>query len=292
MTASPATAASRGALEVQGAPVRECADCHPDAHLGQPEAGRLRRLPSSVEGFTPVRYSAELHAKTRYPLEGVYPGRGLQRLPPEDAEPGRADFARAPPRAEEEVLPRDLQPRRARLRQALDACESCHRDRPRRPVQSPLQHLPPGGELLQGQVRPRQGHQVPAHREASEGEVRHLPLRARAQQAGAVRAAGDRLLFLPRRPPTSASSPPRRGKPTDCEGCHTTDSFKAEKPCHQPPFTDYLLDGKHAKVLCEKCHPKVAVAKNVSAVCYQPLPRECEACHLTSTRAPSRTFVP
>ena len=60
------------------------------------------------------------------------------------------------------------------------------------------------------------------------------------------------------------------GNGTDCERCHTTDSWKAVTFNHDK-MTRFPLDGKHALAKCEACHVKPADQAK--------LPVECGSCH-------------
>jgi hypothetical protein len=69
------------------------------------------------------------------------------------------------------------------------------------------------------------------------------------------------------------------GGRTDCARCHGAEDWKKTRFAHAPPFTTYQLEGKHARVACEKCHPAVPVGRGVEVRRYKPLPTACEACH-------------
>ncbi|MBS1148930.1 MAG: 4Fe-4S ferredoxin iron-sulfur binding domain protein [Myxococcaceae bacterium] len=79
---------------------------------------------------------------------------------------------------------------------------------------------------------------------------------------------------------------------TDCERCHTTKDWKETKFVHQPPFTEYLLDGKHAKVECASCHRKLQLSAKVAVVRYRPLPTNCESCHSDFHQGSFKGFEP
>ena len=70
------------------------------------------------------------------------------------------------------------------------------------------------------------------------------------------------------------------GGGTDCARCHEGEAWaKPLKFAHREPFTSFRLEGKHAPLACGKCHPEVAIAANVKARRYRPLPTACEGCH-------------
>src|SRR5262249_17732443 len=77
-----------------------------------------------------------------------------------------------------------------------------------------------------------------------------------------------------------------------CDACHLTKTFKETTFNHNDPkFTNYALEGRHAKVKCERCHPTVVVA-GAKTVRYRPLPRECEDCHVDYHKGEFKGFVP
>jgi hypothetical protein len=88
------------------------------------------------------------------------------------------------------------------------------------------------------------------------------------------------------------------GKPTECERCHDTVDFKKTAFRHAPPFTDFLLDGRHARAACDKCHPSTKVGARsrggteVEVVRYRPLERSCEACHSDFHQGAFQGFEP
>ncbi len=64
---------------------------------------------------------------------------------------------------------------------------------------------------------------------------------------------------------------------TDCKKCHNSDSFKpATKFDHNT--AQFVLDGKHVKVACNRCHKPVA-DQGVTFVLYKIKKFKCEDCH-------------
>jgi hypothetical protein len=79
---------------------------------------------------------------------------------------------------------------------------------------------------------------------------------------------------------------------TDCARCHEAESWaRPLKFTHREPFTKFRLDGKHAPLACEKCHPEVAVAA-VKVRRYRPLPAACEGCHVDFHEGAFRGYAP
>ena len=65
---------------------------------------------------------------------------------------------------------------------------------------------------------------------------------------------------------------------TDCKRCHNSESFKpAPKFDHNK--TQFVLDGKHVNVACNKCH-KLVNEQGESFVLYKIKEFKCENCHL------------
>lgn len=75
---------------------------------------------------------------------------------------------------------------------------------------------------------------------------------------------------------------PAASAATDCERCHQTSDWVKTRFVHQPPFTAYLLEGKHAAAKCAGCH----------RVRYKPLPQECESCHSDFHQGAFKGFEP
>jgi hypothetical protein len=78
---------------------------------------------------------------------------------------------------------------------------------------------------------------------------------------------------------------------TDCERCHATADWKQTAFVHRPPFTNYLLDGKHESVECNGCHLEVEVGGGVRARRYRGVPTTCAGCHVDVHRGAFREFT-
>jgi hypothetical protein len=81
------------------------------------------------------------------------------------------------------------------------------------------------------------------------------------------------------------------GKGGDCARCHETGGFKPPRFEHRLPFTSYVLEGKHATVACDRCHPIVS-AGTLSARKYAGLPRDCAGCHVDPHQGAFKGFQP
>jgi hypothetical protein len=83
----------------------------------------------------------------------------------------------------------------------------------------------------------------------------------------------------------------QKGGASDCGRCHDAAAWKPSRFVHAPPFTSYVLKGKHAPLACAVCHRKVTVA-GTPTVRYRPLPSTCEGCHADAHRGAFRGFEP
>ncbi|MBK7860862.1 MAG: hypothetical protein IPJ65_20115 [Archangiaceae bacterium] len=271
------------AAKFKGLAHDDCGDCHPDAHEGQLKAAAGRAGPDceschSVDGFLPVRFGLTQHQKTRYPLDAAHAVVGCLRCHPRQA--SLADKVPLPVRAE---LKRKKRPALFSLvaidfKGALERCDSCH------------------GDVHQGQLKDKPC--ASCHQPASfsrltfdhakdsrypltgkHAEVACDKCHAPDKKGGPVKYRGLALTCAGCHADAHAGQLERAGK-TECERCHSTAAFKpASAFRHEPPFTDYLLEGKHAQVACEACHKKVELKARVVVQRFKPLARECEGCH-------------
>lgn len=260
----------------------QCTDCHADAHLGQLNVGN--KPPDctachTVDDFTHPKYGLPEHAKTKYPLEGAH-----QAVPCDGCHQQTPALSRAIPRAVQADLKKKKRPERFSLAlfhftKDTKACDTCHQD------------------VHQGQLSKVEGGCAGCHQVSSFAQVRFdHDTRSRFALTGAHQKVacakchfapkpGDPVAFKPLPMTCTGCHADEHAAQfavsgaTDCERCHTTQDFKAPKFAHGPPFTDFVLDGQHAQVKCEACHPKVPVARGVTAAKYKPLPRTCEGCH-------------
>jgi hypothetical protein len=92
-----------------------------------------------------------------------------------------------------------------------------------------------------------------------------------------------------------------RGIPRECEGCHDdihAGQFRPSKQCktcHEPSTfaiaktfdhktTGWALDGKHAPVPCDKCHPSTTLRDGSIAIRWRLGYRQCKDCHANPHR--------
>lgn len=285
-----------------GLPFRACSDCHADAHarqLGTPprqDCGACHDLAA----FKPVRYVLADHAKTRYPLVGAHRAVACVACHPELPE----IRSRVAPEVRSE-LARQARPVRSSgvelvlsRRRLFERCDGCHKN--------------PHGERNM------------AARIAREGCAGcHLPETFRIARFDHSKTAfplvgkhleTDCASCHPRATEGGAQVVRYSGVPKFCGGCHddvhagqlgveapertacdrcheTAAGWKKTRFVHQPPFTEYRLEGRHAPVKCERCHFKVA-AGGREIVRYRPLPARCDACHEDEHRGAFDGFEP
>src|SRR5262249_24440912 len=79
---------------------------------------------------------------------------------------------------------------------------------------------------------------------------------------------------------------------TECSDCHNTQSFKPADFRHRPPFTSFLLEGKHASTACKSCHPAVRVGGGATVQRYRHVPTTCIGCHADVHGQRFQGFVP
>ena len=66
-------------------------------------------------------------------------------------------------------------------------------------------------------------------------------------------------------------------KITQCNRCHTPNSWNAEKFDHNRDSA-FKLDGAHVKLACQECH-KTSIKDNTAFTIYKPLDATCSSCH-------------
>ncbi len=274
----------------------QCSACHPDAHLGQltPAAGKPPDCETchTVERFMPPRFTVDQHKKTRYPLEGAHAVVACNACHARTPE-----LANRIPRATRLDLKKKKRPELFSFASfdtaaPLEKCESCHRDVhdgqfTGKPC-SACHQISSFKQVALDHDRDTRFALTGKHAElacsgchGSPGP--NQPVRYRPLALGCAGCHDDvhagQLAKVP-------------GAVTACETCHQTSSWNKTLFLHQPPFTDYLLDGKHAQVKCTACHRPVTLAEKVTAVRYKPLPRECESCHSDFHGGSFRGFEP
>ena len=227
-----------------------CLDCHKDPHGGQLSPPACERC-HDVNGFKPVRFETAQHEKTKYPLLGAHLAVGCAQCHPATKARG---FFFHPESARCENCHQD--PHKAQFKKA---CATCHEVASFRKVNVDHGKFP----LTLGHAKAACGS---CHFADASGVVRYLPLAS-----------------------TCASCHPdvHAGQFGDCARCHTTESFTKTLFVHAPPFTNYVLAGKHRDVACAKCH-----APSPAGVKYRGTPKDCEGCHADFHKGAFAGFTP
>lgn len=279
----------------------DCTDCHPDSHEGQIET-KGTKLPDctlchSVEGFMPPQYGVRQHAQTKYPLEGAH-----LAVPCDECHEESPALQKRIPQA---VL-MDLRRKKRRelfslalfdFTKPMEKCDSCHTDVHKGQFEKKCDecHVAATFQKVRFDHQKDSRYALTGKHEKVPCEKCHfVPPGSRDQVDGK-----PVVLYRPMDQKCRACHPDqhvgqfvRKGKPADCEDCHVTDEWKKTKFRHEPPFTSYLLDGQHAKVPCEKCHPKVVLGPKLESVRYTPLPKTCEGCHADYHKGAFQGFEP
>ncbi len=270
----------------------QCSDCHPDGHLGQ-----LSKVPvcdncHTVEGFLPVRFGLTQHKTTRFPLDGAHATVGCLACHPRSA----ALESKIP------VLVRtDLKKKKRPelfsfavfdFKVPLDHCDSCHADAHAGQFKDKACttcHGQQSFSALDFDHDKDSKYPLTGKHAKVECEKCHAP----DKKGGPVKYRGLLTACSSCHADVHAGQlAPSRGAVTECDRCHETKGFKPAKFAHEPPFTKFLLEGKHATLACEACHKPVKVAGGVTAVRYKPLPQSCEGCHSDFHQGAFQGFEP
>jgi hypothetical protein len=277
----------------KGMRFQNCTDCHVDAHLGQ-----LGTPPSAcdschtVQAFLPARYEPERH--NRYPLLGAHLVVACSSCHGQD--PGLSAKA-VPVRAFVEKRGRSDRVSLTQFYPKGDAqrCDTCHSDPHRGQFAARVKKAGCADcHLVESFAHVRFDHDressypltgahqkvacVACHFADSSGAVRYKPLQTQCAACHADPHAGQ---FAVR--PAAA---------TDCAHCHSTANWKETAFVHQPPWTAFELQGKHATTACADCHREVILAGNLKVTQYRGLPTTCAGCHVDVHRGAFREFVP
>jgi len=307
----------------KGLAFARCTDCHSDSHVGQLDTlAAAARIPSprpaavpaatatapaapavltcdachTVGGWVPARFDLPDHQKLIYPLEGAHRAVACVLCHPKDPKLE----ARFPAALRKDLgrRKRPVQVSTARFDLAkANACLTCHRDIHGGQFNTRVNAEGCGGchgldsfhkvrfDHAKESRYPLDGkHATTAcgscHRATEAGGmVRYKPLPVACAGCHADAHAGQFLVK------GSAE------KTTDCARCHATSAWKDLKFKHAPPFTRYVLDGRHEKLECARCHLAVKVA-GADVRRYRPLPQSCEACHQDFHKGSMRGFAP
>jgi hypothetical protein len=275
-----------------------CMDCHADPHGGQledREDGGACESCHRVDGWKPSLYGIEQHAALALPLDGRH------------GEVGCA-ACHGPERPGLPPFPADLGLGKAGVALTLlpSGCETCHPD-PHRGRFSPGGDRPASGGCTachdarsfvpstidvaahDGYAFPlEKGHRavpcIDCHKELAEppSEVKLVASGGTPREL-TFRASHERCSDCHRSPHGEQFA----GRPDAeaCTGCHDQEAFRpASRFDHAT--ARFPLEGAHARVACDRCHPATSGPDGREQVIYRPLPGKCQDCHKGRTFAP------
>ncbi|HET6348964.1 MAG TPA: hypothetical protein VFH88_07770, partial [Candidatus Krumholzibacteria bacterium] len=269
-------------------PFATCNGCHKDPHAGQATlAGVATDCAAchTVDGYKPSTFSVAQHARTKFALQGAHAAVAC-----------RDCHGRTPPGTAAQIAAL-VGTAKVWFHPAHDRCVECHVD-------------PHGGRFSPRGERARSEDCLACHtmdgfrpstmdagahdqaRFKLTGAHRAIPCFAchkeLTTEARTAKAAGGKNRPLPftiagqacrdcHASPHGTQFDTRKGGGA-CESCHDTDSFKPASRFDHSKMASFALEGAHAKVACEKCHP-VATANGKRIVIYRPTPSKCVDCH-------------
>jgi hypothetical protein len=265
----------------KGLAFETCQDCHYDAHLGQigpPRKPEACERCHTVQGFVPPRFTLEMHAKTRYPLEGAHAEVPCDAC--HTADP--ALLQRVPKGLRRKLEVEHREPLFAQARFDVEVppgrCDSCHAD-------------PHNGQFAARVAKfgCADCHVVESFKQVSfdHDKESRFPLTGahtkvpcgQCHEDGVFKPLSTECQSCHRDVHAGQFDAPPAGK-TACERCHTTKVFKPSTFDHNDPKTSpFVLTGAHEDVRCDHCHTPVKVTQAVSITRYTPLPTACEGCH-------------
>lgn len=282
----------------KGLPFSKCTDCHADAHLGQLKTAQGKVQPCeschTVEAFIPARFELPEHQKTRFALEGAH-----QAVACDDCHQKDRSLEKKIPTAVKKDLARRKRPANfslARFHFTADPaqCQSCHPDPHAKQFDdrqscTTCHRLSGWAELKFDHSKDSRFPLTGAHQKTACGSC-HL-----RERVGGVNATRYKPL---EQECDACHADPHAGQfaggggRTDCARCHDTAVFKETRFVHAPPFTRFVLDGKHEQAACEACHPSVTLAGGAKTRRYVALPTQCEGCHHDYHRGDFKGFAP
>jgi len=248
-----------------------CVDCHKDAHMGQfakrSDGGECASC-HTVDGFKPSKFGLKEHSAAAYPLQAkhaevkcdqchVPKGRDtlfkikFQRCTDCHSDKHAGQFASAP---------------------YFNACERCHNLEGYRPSTFTLaRHRESHFPLTGGHVATACGD---CHKENA--ELKPVPAVVyRWNNLSCTSCHEDPHQGQFRERMLRAST---GGKPSGCEACHTTKSWR-ELSGFDHSTTDFPLLGAHKATACIDCHKPPNLETRLLHVNFKSAPKKCEECH-------------
>lgn len=275
----------------------DCATCH------------------STQGFVPVKFGLLEHAKTRFPLLDAH-----QAVPCASCHPPTPSLRAKIPKA---VLV-DLQKKKRHelfsaalldFSKPLDTCESCHQDVHKGQFAKTADGKKQACSTCHSTKSFKSSALTFDHQTQSVFPLSLAHQKVKCAQCHFASAPGEAVQYKPLAQ-TCASchldvhagqfSAKSGTSALSCERCHgdglgsppngVAPGGFAWKPAskfeHRPPFTTFLLDGKHATARCEACHRSLPVGPKVNVTQYRPLPTTCEGCHSDFHKGAFKGFEP
>jgi hypothetical protein len=270
----------------------QCRDCHRDLHGSQlarrADQGACEAC-HRVEGWKPSTFTVEHHAETEFALAGRHTEIECAAC----HGPERRDLPPLPG-------PETLGEARVALTTVDQACRTCHHD----PHDSRFE--PQGARPIDEGCRGCHGERafVPSRVDAEVHGRLAYPLQGAHRLVPCVLCheelkkgpATVRLLRVdgPSRPlafeakhercDTCHTSPhhdqfSHREDRGECGGCHLADGWRPAGRFDHERDTEFLLQGAHQKVACERCHGMTLDSEGRPFVVYRPLKKECRDCH-------------
>jgi Cytochrome c7 and related cytochrome c len=271
-----------------------CADCHMDAHVGQLKPEESAAAPKcdrchTVTGFLPVSYDASAHQQARFALEGSHQAVACTLCHKKD---GRLD-KKVPASVRKELNRKKrallVSETKLALPDVTGRCEGCHTD--------------PHAGQFEARIKdtgPRGGCQA-CHSASAFADLRfshddsRFPLSGKhagvacaschAPDASATGKQRDVVVYRPLALAcASCHDDAHLGQlakdgVTACDRCHAADGFVPARFNHNDTAQSrFVLEGKHAELKCDACHPRVSLEGKLVAR-YKPLATDCAGCH-------------
>lgn len=293
----------------KGLPFASCTDCHVDPHAGQlrKQAGgeRCDRC-HTLQTFETSKYGVEEHRQSRYPLEEAHRTVACAACHPPDPRIAERFPAEAREELERRGRPVKVSPALFLMAGDLSRCETCHAD-------------PHGGQFDKraGAKGCAACHDLTAFSRTrfDHGRDTKFPLEGKhvkaacaschpaqqVEQKGAHGQAQVRVKYSGVETTCAGCHADVHGAqfarsvrdPSDCGRCHTADDWKKVlRFKHEPPFSEFRLTGKHAKVECKACHPEARLPGDVRVRRFKGVPTACQGCHADFHKGAFRGFEP
>jgi hypothetical protein len=248
----------------------KCMDCHTDYHNAQfvshANKGACEEC-HTVQGFSPTKFSLEMHQKTDYALAGSHlavPCIACHQTTILEDGARFIRFSFENPRC----LSCHKDPHRAQVDKyvAKDGCEHCHIVESWRKTSFDHAKTKLPLEGRHKDIACRKCHEKLKNEKAFL-QFTELPLKCQNCHEDIHRwqfaQAGE----------VSAGQPPE----TECARCHLPESWKADKFDHNRD-SKFKLDGAHLKVACRSCHKDVTVDGRTQ-ILFKPIDPACSSCH-------------